>query len=197
MRRGEWQPQRGVDVCGATLGIIGLGRIGRAVARRAVGFDMRVIAHEPYPVREFAADHGVELLDMDDVLRMSDFVTLHLPAEPGTGPVIDAARLALMRPTAFLVNTARGGVVDEDALYASVRTGAIAGAAIDAWATEPMTDPRWAELDNVVLTPHSAASTDGVWTATAALAGDVVLKVLGGARPDQLLNPQVWEARRR
>lgn len=189
IRRGTWQPQRGVEVSGATIGIIGLGRIGRAVARRALGFDMRVVAHEPYPVMEFVQEHGIELLSMDDVLRTSDFLTLHLPASPQTERIIDAARLALMRPSAFLINTARGDLVDEGALYAAVRSGAIAGAGIDAWSTEPLTDPRWAQLDNVVLTPHSAASTDGVWAATATLAVDIVLQVLRGERPDQLLNP--------
>ncbi|MGH3873435.1 MAG: phosphoglycerate dehydrogenase [Pseudonocardiaceae bacterium] len=194
MRRGEWQPQRGVDMCHATLGIVGLGRIGRAVALRALGFDMKVIAHEPYPVMEFVEKHGIELLGIDEVFARSDYVTLHLPAMPETERIVDAAKLALMRPTAFLINTGRGNLVDEDALYAAVKSGQIAGAGIDAWTNEPMTDPRWAELDNVVLTPHSAANTHGVWTASAALAVQIVLQVIRGERPSQLLNPEVWPA---
>jgi D-3-phosphoglycerate dehydrogenase / 2-oxoglutarate reductase len=192
MRRGEWQPHRGVDMWQATLGIVGLGRIGRAVARRAMGFDMRLIAHEPYPVMEFVEEHHVELMPLDDVLRQSDFVTLHLPAMPETERIINAAKLALMKPTAFLINTGRGNLVDEDAVYAAVKSGEIAGAGIDAWTAEPMTDPRWAELDNVVLTPHSAANTDGVWAASAALAAEIVVNALRGEQPAQLLNPQVW-----
>ena len=192
MRRGEWQPHRGVDMWQATLGIVGLGRIGRAVARRAIGFDMRLIAHEPYPVMEFVEEHHVELMPLDDVLRQSDFVTLHLPAMPETERIINAAKLALMKPTAFLINTGRGKLVDEDAVYAAVKSGEIAGAGIDAWTTEPMTDPRWAELDNVVLTPHTAANTDGVWAASAALAAEIVVNALRGEQPAQLLNPQVW-----
>ncbi|HVE96255.1 MAG TPA: phosphoglycerate dehydrogenase [Pseudonocardiaceae bacterium] len=196
MRRGEWQPQRGVDMWRATLGIVGLGRIGRAVARRGLGFDMRVIAHEPYPVMEFVEEHGIELMRMDEVFAQSDFVTLHLPAMPETERIVDAAKLALMKPTAFLINTGRGNLVDEDAVYAAVKSGQIAGAGIDAWTNEPMTDPRWAELDNVVLTPHSAANTHGVWTASAALAAEVVLKVMRGEQPEQLLNPEVWDGQR-
>ncbi|HEX5347665.1 MAG TPA: NAD(P)-dependent oxidoreductase [Pseudonocardiaceae bacterium] len=172
--------------------MVGLGRIGRAVARRAIGFDMRLIAHEPYPVMEFVAEHQVELMPLDDVLRQSDFVTLHLPAMPETERIINAANLALMKPSAFLINTGRGNLADEDAVYAAVKSGEIAGAGIDAWTTEPMTDPRWAELDNVVLTPHSAANTDGVWAASAALAAEIVVQTMRGEQPDQLLNPQVW-----
>ncbi len=164
MRRGEWQPHRGVDMWQATLGIVGLGRIGRAVARRAIGFDMRLIAHEPYPVMEFVEEHHIELMPLDDVLRQSDFVTLHLPAMPKTERIINAAKLALMKPTAFLINTGRGNLVEEDAVYAAVKSGELAGAGIDAWTTEPMTDPRWTELD------------------------------MRGEQPDQLLNPEVWNS---
>jgi phosphoglycerate dehydrogenase-like enzyme len=196
MRRGEWQPQRGVDMWHATLAIVGLGRIGRAVARRALGFDMTVIAHEPYPVMEFVEEHRIELMSLDEVFARGDFVTLHLPAMPGTERIVDAAKLALMKPSAFLINTGRGNLVDEDALYAAVKSGQIAGAGIDAWTTEPMTDPRWAELDNVVLTPHSAANTSGVWAASAALAAEIVIKVMRGEQPPQLLNPQVWDEQR-
>lgn len=197
MRRGEWQPQRGVDVWRATLGIVGLGRIGRSVAERAFGFDMRVIAYEPDPVMEFVEEHGVELTSMDEVFGESDFVTLHLPTMPETENTVDAAKLALMKETAFLINTARGDLVDEDALYAAVQSGQIAGAGIDAWMDEPMADPRWAALENVVLTPHSGASTQGVWTASGEMAVEIVLKVLRDEQPEQLLNPEAWEERRR
>ncbi|MGI8624009.1 MAG: phosphoglycerate dehydrogenase [Solirubrobacteraceae bacterium] len=197
MRRGEWQPRRGVDVSGATLGIVGLGRIGRAVALRGLGFDMRVLAHEPYPDKTFVEDHSIELLAIDDVLAQSDFVTLHLPSMPETEGIVDAAKLALMKPTAYLINTARGNLVDGDAVYEAVKSGQIAGAGIDAWTEEPMTDPRWAELDNVVLTPHGAPNTDGVVKASAAMAVDIVLMVLAGEQPEQLLNPEAWEEQRR
>lgn len=193
MRRGEWQPQRGTDVWRATLGIVGLGRIGRAVARRGLGFDMRIIAHEPYPVMEFVEEHRIELVRLDEVFAQGDFVTLHLPAMPETERIVDAAKLALMKPTAFLINTGRGNLVDEDALFAAVQSGRIAGAGIDAWTDEPMTDPRWSDLEQAVLTPHSAANTHGVWDASARLAVEIVVMVMRGEKPSQLLNPQVWD----
>ncbi|MGI8808595.1 MAG: phosphoglycerate dehydrogenase [Acidimicrobiales bacterium] len=197
MRRGEWKVQRGVDVWQATLGIVGLGRIGRGVALRGLGFAMRVISYEPYPDMAFVEEHGVELLSLDEVLAQSDFVTLHLPSMPETERVVDASKLALMKQTAFLVNTARGNLVDEDALYAALQSGQIAGAGIDAWTTEPMVDPRWAELDNVVLTPHSGPNTEGVRMASGAMAVGIVLKVLRDEQPDQLLNPEAWAHQRR
>ncbi len=196
MRRDEWRPQRGVDVWQQTLGIVGLGRIGQGVARRGRGFDMRIIAHEPYPNMEFVEEHGIELLSMDDVFEHSDYLTLHLPSMPETEKIVNASLLAQMKPTAYLINTARGDLVDEDALYAAVQSQQIAGAGIDAWTTEPMDDPRWAELDNVILTPHSGPNTEGVRTASGAMAADIVLKVLRDELPEQLLNPEASERQR-
>jgi len=197
MRRGEWKVRRGVDVWGATLGIVGLGRIGRDIALRALGFEMRVISYEPYPVMEFVEEHGIELTSMETVFTESDFITLHLPSTPETEKVVEASMLALMKPSAFLINTARGNLVDEDALYTAIQSGQIAGAGIDAWTDEPMVDPRWAELENVVLTPHSGPSTHGVWVASGAMAVDIVLQVLAGEKAEQILNPQAWDGRRR
>ena len=196
MRRGEWQPQQGVDVWRATLGIVGLGRIGRSVALRAAGFDMRVIAYEPYPVMEFVEEHGVELLPVERVLGEADFVTLHLPSMEETERFLDSAKLALMKPGAFLINTARGNLLDEDAVYEAVRSGQIAGAGIDAWTSEPMEDSRWGELENVVITPHCGAHTKGVWVASGELAVEIVVKALRDEQPEQLLNPEAWEKRR-
>ncbi|MGI8697301.1 MAG: phosphoglycerate dehydrogenase [Mycobacteriales bacterium] len=196
MRRGEWAVHRGVDMWHATLGIIGLGRIGRGVAMRGFGFEMRVLCYEPHPDMAFVAQHGVELASMDEVLSQGDFVTLLLPSTPETERIIDAAKLALMKPTAFLINTARGTLVDEEALYEAVRSGQIAGAGIDAWTIEPMVDLRWAELENVVLTPHSGPSTHGVWKASGAMTVEIVLTVLRGERPHQLLNPEAWDTQR-
>jgi len=197
MRRGEWRGLRGVDLWRATLGVVGLGRIGRGVALRAKGFEMSLLSYEPYPVMAFVEEHGVELTTMERVFAESDFITLHLPSMPETERVVGERLLGLMKPTAFLINTARGNLVDEDALYEACRRGRIGGAGIDAWTTEPLVDPRWAELDNVVLTPHSAPNTEGVWTASCTLAAEIVLKVLRDEQPVQLLNPAAWEARRR
>jgi len=196
MRRGEWAVKRGVDMWQATMGIIGLGRIGRAVAVRGRGFEMRITACEPAPHMTFVEQHDVELMPMDDVLGQSDFVTLHLASTPETEHIIDASKLSLMKATAFLINTARGNLVDEDALYDAVASGRIAGAGIDVWTVEPTTDLRWRRLENVVTTPHSGPSTHGVWHASGAMTADIVLKVLRGEQPHQLLNPEAWETQR-
>jgi D-3-phosphoglycerate dehydrogenase len=199
IRAGQWQGRRGVDVWQKTIGIIGLGRIGKGVARRARGFDMRVLAYEPFPDQAFVKEHGVELVEMDEVFRQSDFVTLHLPAMPETNKIVNAQKLALMKPSAYLINTARGKLVDEDAVYEAVTKGTIAGAGLDAWTVEPMDQAqvaRWAALDNVVITPHSAPSTDGVWVATWEMITDSIVGFFEGKRPVGILNPEVWERRR-
>ncbi len=196
VRRAEWGVIRGTDVWQKTLGIIGLGRIGRGVARRGRGFDMRVIACEPCPDLAFVEEHTIELVSLETVLRQADFVSLHLPLSPETERLVDVDALALMKTTAFLINTARGRLVDEDALYEAVRVGRIAGAGLDAWTVEPMTDPRWAELDNVVLTPHSAPATGKVWEVTGTMAAEQILTLRRGERPRGILNPEVWERRR-
>jgi phosphoglycerate dehydrogenase-like enzyme len=198
IRAGGWGATRGRDVWQSTIGIVGLGRIGKGVARRARGFDMRVLAYEPYPDQAFVAANGVELVELDDLLRQSDFVTLHLPAMPSTHKIINAEKLALMKPTAYIINTARGKLLDEDAVYEAVSSGKIAGAGIDAWTVEPLDQAeRWAALDNVVLTPHSAPSTGGVWQATWKMMNESIVEFLQeGKQPVGILNPEVWEKRR-
>jgi phosphoglycerate dehydrogenase-like enzyme len=198
VRSGGWGATRGIDVWQKTIGIVGLGRIGKGVARRARGFDMRVLAYEPYPDQAFVAEHGVELVELDDLLKQSDFVTLHLPAMPSTHKIINAEKLALMKPTAYIINTARGKLLDEDAVYEAATSGKIAGAGIDAWTVEPLDQwERWAKLDNVVVTPHSAPSTGGVWEATWAMMQASIVEFLqDGKQPVGILNPEVWEKRR-
>jgi phosphoglycerate dehydrogenase-like enzyme len=198
VRRGEWSSLHGIDVWRQTIGIVGLGRIGKGVARRARGFDMRVLAYEPYPDQEFVAVNGVELVELDQLFRRSDFVTLHLPAMPETERLVDAELLSSMKATAYLINTARGKLVDEDALYEAVSSGRIAGAGIDAWTTEPLANAeRWAALENVVLTPHSAPATEGVWEAGWAMSTETVVGFLQrGGQPRGIINPEVWDRRR-
>jgi D-3-phosphoglycerate dehydrogenase len=197
VRSGGWGAQRGIDVWQKTIGIVGLGRIGKGVARRARGFDMRVLAYEPYPDQAFVAANSVELVELDELLGQSDFVTLHLPAMPSTHKIINAQKLALMKPTAYLVNTARGKLLDEDAVYEAVSGGTIAGAGIDAWTVEPLDQvARWAALDNVILTPHSAPSTEGVWAATWTMMTESIVGFLEGKQPVGILNPEVWDHRR-
>lgn len=159
-----WRPTHmmGAKVTGKTLGLIGLGRIGRAVAARARGgFGMRILFHDPYPPSaEEALALGVEpRASVADVLREADFVSLHCPGGGGNRHLIDAERLALMKRSAFLVNTSRGDVVDEDALAAALRSGTIAGAGLDVFAEEPKVTEALLGLDNVVLLPHLGSAT--------------------------------------
>ena len=159
-----WRPTHllGTKVTGKTLGLIGIGRIGRAVARRAHhGFGMHVIFHDPHPPSpEVVAELGAEAKrTVEEVLREADFVSLHSPATPETHHLIDASRLALMKPSAFLINTARGDIVDEAALVAALKAGRIAGAALDVFEHEPQVSPELLTLENVVLLPHLGSAT--------------------------------------
>ncbi|MDQ3810994.1 MAG: phosphoglycerate dehydrogenase [Chloroflexota bacterium] len=195
VRRGGWQSRIGADVWQQTLGIVGLGNIGRGVARRARGFDMRVLAREPYPDEAFVREVGVELVSLEQVFAESDFVTLHLPASAETARMVDARLLGLMKPTAYLINTARGALVDEDALYAALQQRTIAGAALDVRESEPPRDPRFNELDNVVLSPHAAGSTPRAVNTAIRRAAEAVVAYLRGEPPDGVINPDVLAAR--
>lgn len=194
IRQGIWQGMMGADVWQQTLGIAGFGRIGQQVARRARGFDMRVIAYDPVPNREAAQSLGVELTTIERVFSESDFVTLHLPASAETARLVGAPLLSLMKPTAFLINAARGAIVDEDALYAALREKRIAGAGMDVRTSEPPTDGRFEELDNVVMTPHTGAATPKARIWSAQVVAEQVTRVLRGERPESLINPEVWPA---
>ncbi|HEU5260874.1 MAG TPA: phosphoglycerate dehydrogenase, partial [Gemmatimonadales bacterium] len=162
MRRGEWDRKRfeGTELRGKTIGIVGLGRIGGHVAQLARAFGMQVVGHDPYLAPERAVELHVKLVPLDQLLRQADVVTLHVAHTEQTHHLINAERLRLMRPTAVLINTARGELVDEAALADAVRAKRIAGAAIDVFATEPLpADSPLRQLDRVILTPHLAAST--------------------------------------
>ncbi len=159
-----WRPTHmlGTRVSGKTLGLVGMGRIARAVATRAhCGFGMRVVFHDPYPPPPaLAAELGAEQQSgLDAVLREADFVSLHCPATPETRHLIDTERLALMKPTAFLINTARGDIVDEAALVAALKEQRIAGAALDVYEREPQVTPDLLTMENVVLLPHLGSAT--------------------------------------
>lgn len=161
LRAGRWERKKyvGVELSGKTLGVLGLGRIGREVARRAQAFRMDVIGFDPFVSRKAAEDMGVAYAPLDDLLARSDFVTLHMPLSPETHHLIDAARLARMKRGARLVNCARGGLVDESALFDAIAEGHIRGAALDVFENEPPSDRRLLEDPRVVATPHLGAST--------------------------------------
>jgi glyoxylate reductase len=172
----------GVDVHGATLGLVGFGRIGRAVARRAAGFGMEVLHHT-------RSDTGMSgwVADLDELLRRSDFVSLHVPLHDGTRGLIDARRLALMKPSAVLVNTARGPVVDEEALAIALEDGTIFGAGIDVYEREPEVHSRLLAAPHAVLLPHIGSATEATRRRMAQLASAGVVAVLLGERPPNLV----------
>jgi len=192
IKAGTWQGIIGADLHGQTLGIVGLGRIGQLVAKRARGFDMKLLAYEPYPNRAAVAELGVELVSIERVFAEADFVTLHLPASAETEKMIDARLLGLMKRDAFFINAARGKLVDEDALYDALAGKKIAGAAFDVRAVEPG-DGRFSSFDNVVMTPHTGAATPKARLWSGQAAAEAVLRVLRGERPEGLVNPEVWE----
>ena len=157
---GGWEKKllKGVELSGKTLGIVGLGRIGRELAKKAMGIGMRVTAADPFVEKAEARSMGIELVDMEDIIRESDFISLHTPLTPETAGLIGAGELDAMKPTAYLVNCARGGVVDESALCEALKAKKIAGAALDVFEHEPPADSPLLGLENIALTPHIAAS---------------------------------------
>ncbi|HET8604649.1 MAG TPA: phosphoglycerate dehydrogenase [Marmoricola sp.] len=161
LRHGRWARAdfTGVELSGKTVGVVGLGRVGVLVVQRLAAFGMHVLAHDPYVQAGRAAQMGVRMVGLDELLEQSDFLTVHLPRTPETVGLIGAGELSRVRPGLVLVNTARGGIVDEAALYDALKTGRIAAAALDVFAEEPCTDSPLLELDNVVATPHLGAST--------------------------------------
>ncbi|MEJ7652472.1 MAG: D-glycerate dehydrogenase [Chloroflexia bacterium] len=191
VKRGEWRtwgPELllGWDVHGATLGLVGLGRIGRAVARRASGFDMRVLYHTPTPHEDAESATWVEL---DALLRESDFVSLHTPLTPETRSLIDAERLGLMKRSAVLVNTARGPIIDQAALYDALSAGRIGAAALDVTDPEPMqAGDRLLTLPNCIVVPHIGSATYRTRGKMATTAAENVLAVLRGERAPNAVN---------
>ncbi len=190
----RWLPGAllGADVYGRTLGIVGLGRIGQAVARRAKGFGMRTLYHQPRrldPALEESLDVRWETLEA--LLAESDFVSLHCPLSEATGHLIDAAALAQMKPTAFLINTARGPVVDEKALAQALEAKTIAGAGLDVYEHEPTVEPALLSQAQAVLLPHVGSATRSTREAMARLAIEAVDDLLAGRRPKHPVNPEV------
>lgn len=186
-----WSPTGflGTDVHGATLGIVGAGEIGRAVARRGLGFGMRVIyAGRPGGAAKMDPP-GMEQASLDDLLSRSDFVSLHVPLTDSTRQMLGAREFALMKRTAFLVNTARGGVIDQDALVAALRSGGIAGAALDVTDPEPLpADHLLYGLPNVVVTPHIASASVATRSRMAEMAAANIMAALAGDYPPNAVN---------
>jgi len=188
----------GQDVHHKTIGILGFGRIGQALARRAKGFGMNVIYHDVYrPPAEAEKETGAEFRELDDLLAEADFISIHVNLTPETHHLINADRLRQMKPTAVLVNTSRGPVIDEAALAEALRKGEIFGAGLDVFEKEPEVHPELLKLENVVVIPHLGSATVDTRIAMGMLAAEHLIAGLEGRRPPTILNPQVWEAKQR
>jgi D-3-phosphoglycerate dehydrogenase len=198
-REGRWELRNSygaADLDGKTLGLVGIGRIGLMVAKRAAAaYNMKVIAFDPYVKPEAAGELGITLCNrMDDVFRQADVVSLHTPLTPETRGFVNEAKLRLMKPTAFLINLSRGEVVDEKALCEALKSGVIAGAAIDVYDPEPpLKDNPLFALENILLSPHSAALTQECVIRMATGAAEGVVDVLSGKRPQFVVNPEVFK----
>jgi phosphoglycerate dehydrogenase-like enzyme len=193
MRAGKWHRDTSVPLRGRTMGIIGLGRIGKAVALRAGAFQMRAVAYELFPDQKFVQNNGITLLPLEKLLSEADFVSLHAPLEPATRHLINRQTLALMRPTAVLVNTARGGLVCEPDLVEALSSKRLAAAALDVYEEEPLPENHpFLTLENVVVTPHTAGTDGQSRMDMAIMAAESVVKLSRNEWPaEQIANPDV------
>lgn len=187
-RGGTWQRMQGRDLRDKTLGVIGTGRVGREVVARAKAFGMRIVAQDLFPDASWASAQGVRYVALPELLAESDVITLHAPATAETHHLLNSATLAQCKPGCFVVNTARGELIDEAAMYEALENGRIAGAALDVFATEPPVDRRLVDHPRVLPYSHSAGGTVEAHTRSAHLAIDEVLRVLQGERPRYPVN---------
>jgi lactate dehydrogenase-like 2-hydroxyacid dehydrogenase len=195
-----WRHDRllGQDVHHATLGIVGMGRIGQAIARRARGFSMRILYHNRKRVsKSIERALGARYASFERLLKQSDFVSLNLPYTPESHHLIGARELALMKPTAVIVNAARGGVIDDAALVQALKERRIAAAGLDVFEGEPKLNPGFLDLDNVAMIPHIGSATRATRMKMNLLAVKNLTSALSGKRPPSLLNPEAWPKRRR
>jgi len=184
VRQGKWPRLSGISLEGKTIGILGLGAVGKQLARRLSGFDCKILAYDPLMDTKFAIEHGIKMATIDEVVAESDFLSLHLPLLPETRGLVNSDFLARMKKGAFLINTSRGDVVDEQALYQAITSGHLRGAGLDAFAIEPP-DPANSllHLPQVIATPHLGAQTDGATSNMGWLAMQDCLAVLRGEEP--------------
>lgn len=195
IRAGKWEKKkyRGTELQGKVLGLVGAGRIGAEVAKRAKAFGMSVLAFDPYLSREIADEIGVELVELPRLLKEADFVSVHAILTPETKGLIGKEELDTMKQTVFLVNCARGGIIDEAALADALEGDRIAGAALDVFENEPPRDSPLLSLENIHLTPHLGASTTEAQVRAGSIVAEQVLKVLGGEQPNQIVNREIYD----
>ncbi len=191
VKEGKWEKKKfmGVELRNKTLGVIGMGRIGSQVVNRCKAFEMDAIAYDPYLPEEVANQMGVELTDLETVLKKADFITIHVPLTPETKHLISHNEFEIMKEGTFITNCARGGIIDEDALYEALKNNKIGGAALDVYEDEPPAeDSKLFELDNIVLTPHIAASTKEAQRDAAIIVADEIINLFKGGTPHNVLN---------
>lgn len=180
VRRNCWEKIIGSEIYGKTIGIVGTGAIGKGVANRAIGFDMEVLAYDIYPDENFAYKIGMKYVDKKTLLEKADFISLHVPLTNEMYHFIGSEELDMMKDTAILINTSRGGIVNEDALYYALKDKKIAGAALDVFETEPPTNNKLLELDNILLSPHCGASTIDATNRMGVMAVEGLVSILEG-----------------
>ena len=183
IRNGKWLKKelKGTELKGKYLGIVGLGNIGKRLGRLAKGLNMNIIGFDVVPIDpEFVKEVGMMKADLDTLLQSSDYISLHVPLLDSTHHMINAEKLATMKPTAKIINTSRGGVIDEDALYDAIKNEKLGGAALDVFEVEPATSHKLAELDNVILTPHMGAMTKEAQALAANVIGEKIIQILRG-----------------
>lgn len=196
VRSGEWNRKAfvGVELMGKTLGLIGFGRIGSEVAKRAQVFGMDVITYDPYVNKEIAEKMGVKVVETkEELLKDSDFISIHALLTDETRGMISAPEFGIMKDSAFIINCARGGIIDEKALYDALKNGRIAGAALDVYENEPPASSPLLELDNIIFTPHIGASTREAQQRAGTVAAEQMLIALRGEKPRFLVNRDVWK----
>ncbi len=190
--QGEWSFMTSTGLNNKVLGIIGLGKIGQGLAIRAKGFGMKIIAYDPYPNNQFAAENDIEFVDIQQLFRDSDFISLHAPGTKANIHLIGKQQLDLMKSTAFLINTARGTLIDEQALYKALLEKRIAGAGLDVLYNEPPGNNPLCTLENVVITPHLAANTTEAIENMDLMSVQAVIAYFKGERPPYVVNPEVY-----
>ncbi|MEG0357422.1 MAG: phosphoglycerate dehydrogenase, partial [Christensenellaceae bacterium] len=188
VQKGEWPRSEGIELRGKTLGIVGMGAIGKNLATRAKAFGMIVNAYDPYFDQAFADANGIEKMDMQQVLRSSDFISLHVPLNEDTRHMINADCIAMMKKGAIIINTARGGIIDEQAAAQAVKSGQLGGLGLDAFEQEPLLDSPLKGLDRVIFTPHTGAHTSEAVSGMGNMAVSNVIAVLEGKECPYILN---------
>lgn len=192
VKQGKWPRLVGVQMNEKVLGIIGLGKIGKKVAKRATGFDMKVLIYDIFQDEAFAKQSGFAYVSLDELLKQADFMSIHIPLNSSTRHLIGKKELQLMKKNAFLVNVSRGSIVDEDALCQALKEGSIRGAALDVFAQEPLGESPLLKLDNFISTPHMAGYTHEALIETGMVCVRAIADVLEGRRPENAINPEIW-----